>query len=95
MLISEHIQQVALQKLAGITEGLQQHNYTFYIIDPTTGEFTQYYSGSVISILQQLEKDPENSMIADVLKQQNIGQPNGTGIISFVYDSHIYAFIPN
>lgn len=83
-----------LQRLAGIiTEGLALHSYTFYIIDPETGEFTKYYSGSIISIIQQLERDPENSRIADVVKQQKIRGDNG--VISFKYDDHIYAFMPN
>lgn len=88
-----------LSRLAGIPlkEGLEdrQHSYTFYIIDPQTGEFTKYYSGSPIEILKQLEQDPDNSMIANVLKQQKVGQPTADGIMSFVYDNHIYAFIPN
>ena len=89
-----------LQQLAGIlTEdmsALKQHNYTFYIIDPTTGEFTKYYSGSPLSIMQQLQRDPENSRIADVLKSFNFSQGSGeNGIISFPHDDHVFAFIPN
>ena len=79
-----------------ITEALQQHSYTFYIIDPQTGEFTKYYSGSVIDIVQQLKRDHDNSMIADVLSKQNFGQMGGEdGILSFAYDGHVYSFIPN
>lgn len=84
-----------LQRLAGIPlkESLQQHSYTFFIIDPHTGEFTQYSSGSVLEIIKQLESDPENSQIAQVIKQQQMAGKDG--IISFVYDDHIYAFMPN
>ena len=84
-----------LRKLAGIplTESLEQHDYTFFIIDPHTGEFTKYYRGAVGSIIKQLEQDPENSDIAQVIKQQKMSGENG--VISFVYDNHIYAFIPN
>lgn len=80
-----------------IQEALQQHNYTFYIIDPTTGEFTKYYSGSPINIIQQLQQDPENSDIAEVIKQHTGGQLKKTedGIISFAYDGHVYSFIPS
>lgn len=75
---------------------LQQHSYTFYIIDPQNGEFTKYYSGSVVEIVQLLRKDPENSMIADVLSKQNFSQLGGkNGILSFAYDGHVYSFIPN
>lgn len=89
-----------LQHLAGIlvedATALKQHNYTFYIIDPHSGEFTKYYSGSPISIMQQLQGDPENSRLADVLKSFNFSQGAGTdGIVSFNHDDHIFAFIPN
>ena len=80
-------------RITTIVEGLAQHNYTFYIIDPMTGEFTKYYSGSPISIIQQLERDPENSKIAEVIKQQPMAGQDG--VISFKYDDHIYAFMPN
>lgn len=88
-----------LQHLAGIvTEGLTQHSYTFYIIDPNSGEFTKYYSGSIISIMQQLKRDPENNMIFDVLQSANLadaGLEKVDGTISFKHDDHIFAFIPN
>lgn len=74
-------------------ESLQQHSYTFYIVDPLSGEFTKYYSGSIIEIIKQLEQDPENSRIAQVIKQQKMA--GADGVISFVYDDHIYAFMPN
>lgn len=80
-------------RITTVVEGLAQHNYTFYIIDPMTGEFTKYYSGSPISIIQQLERDPENSKIAEVIKQQQMAGKDG--VISFKYDDHIYAFMPN
>lgn len=89
-----------LQELAGIykpvvQENLQQHNYVFIIIDPQSGEFTEYYRGSPLQIMQKLERDPENSMIADVLKKQNFGaMENVDGRLSFKYDDHIYAFVP-
>lgn len=84
-----------LQKLAGITEGLQQHSYTFYIIDPKTAEFTQYFQGSVGEIIKRISADRENSQIADVIRQQRGLTPQPGGIISFPYDDHLYAFIPN
>lgn len=82
--------------ILALHEALTQHSYTFYIIDPTTGEFTKYYSGSIIEILGKIQNDPENSMIADVLKKHTFGQAGGeNGIISIPYDGHLYAFIPN
>lgn len=90
---------INLQQLAGIykpvQESLVNHNYTFLIVDPTSGEYTEYYRGSPIQILKQLEQDPENNMIADVIKQQNFGtmQDEG-GNLSFKHDDHIYMFVP-
>lgn len=82
-------------KAKDITEGLTQHAYTFYIIDPQTGEFTVYGQGAPFKIIQQLEADAENSDIAKVIKQQTNLKADANGIISFVYDSHIYSFIPS
>lgn len=86
-----------LQALAGIpvTESLQNHKYVFMIIDPMSGEYTEYYRGSPFDIVNKLQRDPENNMIADVLKQQklaDLAKPNGR--LSFRYDDHIYAFVP-
>lgn len=89
-----------LQELAGIykpvQESLTQHNYTFLIVDPETGEYTEYYRGSPISIIQQLKNDPENSMLADLLAQKNFGdmEEGGGGQLSFKHDGHIYMFVP-
>lgn len=88
-----------LQELAGIykpvQESLTQHNYLFMIVDPQTGEYTEYYRGSPIQILQQLQNDPENSMIADVLKQKGFGDmQEQQGNLSFKHDDHIYCFVP-
>lgn len=88
-----------LQELAGIytvvQESLTQHKYVFMIVDPTTGEYTEYYRGSPIEIFKQLENDPENSMIADVLRQRNFGEMDTTGgNLSFKHDDHIYIFLP-
>lgn len=90
---------VNLQQLAGIykpvQESLQQHNYTFLIVDPMTGEYTEYYRGSPIEIIKQLQNDPENSMIADVIKQKNFGSMTSSdGNLSFRHDDHIYMFVP-
>lgn len=88
-----------LQELAGIykpvQESLTQHRYVFLIVDPTSGEYTEYYRGSPIEIIKQLERDPENSMLADLLKQQNFGSmDNIGGNLSFKHDDHIYMFVP-
>lgn len=88
-----------LQELAGIykpvQESLTQHNYTFLIVDPTTGEYTEYYRGSPIQIMKQLENDPENSMLADILKQKNFGTMDESGgNLSFKHDDHIFMFVP-
>lgn len=88
-----------LQELAGIykpvQEALVNHNYIFLIVDPTTGEYTEYYRGSPIQIVQKLEQDPENSDIAALIKQQNFGEMNDTGgNISFRHDDHLYMFVP-
>lgn len=88
-----------LQELAGIykpvQESMTQHNYTFLIVDPTSGEYTEYYRGSPIQIIQQLEKDPENNMLADLLKQKSFGNmEENSGNLSFKHDDHIYMFVP-
>ena len=88
-----------LQHLAGIykpvQESLVNHNYVFLIVDPQSGEYTEYYRGSPIKILKHLEADPENSDIADVIKQQNFGSMNNNnGHLSFRHDDHLYMFVP-
>lgn len=102
MNIADKIEQEArmnhLRDMAGaprITESLTNHNFLFLIVDPTTGEFERYAQGSPVQIIQQLEKDPENSMIADVIKQQKWSDmEERQGNISFKYDDHIYMFVP-
>jgi hypothetical protein len=88
-----------LQELAGIykpvQESLQQHSYAFLIVDPATGEYTEYYRGSPIEIIKQLRDDPENSMIADLLAQKNFGSMDDVqGNLSFKHDDHLYMFVP-
>lgn len=94
-----------LQELAGllptapftkpVNESLQGHNYVFLIVDPQTGECDEYGRGSPIQIMQQIANDPENSMLADVLKQRSFGEMDSTnGVLSFKYDDQIYTFVP-
>lgn len=90
-----------LQELAGIhisspvQESLEQHRYVFLVVDPTTGEYTEYYRGSPIEILKQLERDPENSMLADILKKRSFGDATAEGgNLSFKFDDHIFMFVP-
>lgn len=88
-----------LQELAGIykpvQESMTQHNYVFMIVDPTTGEYEEYGRGSPVQILQTIQNDPENNMIADVLKSKNFGQmEDQAGSLSFKHDDHIYMFVP-
>lgn len=78
-----------------LNERLQNHRYAFLIVDPTTGEFNEYGRGSPIEIISQIEKDPENSMIADVIKKRRFGDMSSEqGNLSFRYDDHIYMFVP-
>lgn len=72
-------------------------NYTFYIIDTTSGEFTKYYSGTLGDIISQIKADPENNMLARELEKQLVGRMSKSvdGILSFPYDGHVYSFIPN
>lgn len=88
-----------LQELAGIykpvQESLQQHQYTFLIVDPTSGEYTEYYRGSPNQIIKQLQQDPENNMIADVVLSKNFGSMDQHhGNLSFRHDDHLYMFVP-
>lgn len=81
--------------LKQLNESLLNHRYAFIILDPQTGEFEEYGRGSPIEIIAQIEKDPQNSMIADVIKKQSFGDmKDNSGNLSFKYDDHIYMFVP-
>lgn len=69
--------------------------YTFLIVDPATGEYTKYGSGSILQIMNQLKNDPENSRIADVIRNMNIGdKAQAGGNIFMPYDGDLYMFTP-
>lgn len=86
-----------LQKLSGIqiNESAPGTRYIFADVDPQTGEYHEIGRGDLNQIIVNLESDPENSRLADVLKNMSLanGKTDDKGNMTFYHDNYMYLLL--